>query len=175
MPPKPPPPRVKKPATIADVPLVVNDEKLARLICAPTHAGFFPSHIAYFESRGMPKFDVLIGGRSFLAVKTFFDRHYGLPPNDDFSYPLHLTDRELGPKVLGAESRRWRGLARNFSNGMGLGYLCPMLGGRYWPSIVRFFREEKYIDHRREEMERFERHQASKGQRWSPLRKRTPE
>ncbi|GLK77982.1 hypothetical protein GCM10008171_32360 [Methylopila jiangsuensis] len=53
--------------------------------------------------------------------------------------PLYLSDAEIGAKVLGrARAREWSAIAP-LLEARGLPTIHPVMGGRYWPAVKRFF------------------------------------
>lgn len=165
-------PRFIKPRSMADVPLIVDDDLLARLLCPPSHVEKVKPYFKTFEDKHFPKRDIILGGRPFRACKDWLDRHWGnLSPNDHFAYPLFVPDKELAHLVFGPErSREWRGAARHLEALRGLTRINPIFGGRYWPAVKDFFDRAEYRP--RTEGENFG---AARRGRWSPLRKRDPE
>jgi hypothetical protein len=60
------------------LPLFADDASIGVALLGPDRARDWRSVAALLESRGLPKIDVLMGGRYVPAIKAFFDRDYGL-------------------------------------------------------------------------------------------------
>lgn len=174
MPPKPPSPRFVKPTCMADVPLMVDDDQLARLLCPPSHFEKVKPYFTTFEDKHFPKRDIILNGRPWRAAKDWLDRHWGnVSPNDHFHCPLFVPDKELGILVFGKErSREWRSAARYLEGLRKLPMVNPIFGGRYWPAVKIYFDRGDWDTRGGREVENWDT--PRKG-RWSPLRKRPPE
>ena len=149
MPLKPPSPRFVKPKSMADVPLFVDDDTLARLMVPVSHHDKIKPYFKAFEDKHFPKRDLIMGDRRFRAVKDWLDRYHGLSPNDHFAFPLFVPDKDLGVKILGPDrSRQWPNLAKYLEFHRAMPVLSTIFGGRYWPALVEYFDQEKYCNER---------------------------
>jgi hypothetical protein len=90
---------VNAPAPLDRLPLFADDKAIGGALLGPKRACEWPAIASLLESRGLPKIDMLMGGRYVPAVKAFFDRDYGLA---GASPPLALD----GPEDLGAWRKR---------------------------------------------------------------------
>jgi hypothetical protein len=87
--------------TLDQLPLFADDSSIGAALFGPDRAGEWPSIASLLETRGLPKIDVLMGGRYVPAVRAFFDRDYGLAS----TAPLTPD----GVEELGAWKRKRRG------------------------------------------------------------------
>lgn len=60
------------------LPAFADDSALGKALMGPRKAGEWRSIAALLEGRGLPKIDLLMGGRYVPAVRAFFDRANGL-------------------------------------------------------------------------------------------------
>lgn len=166
--------RFLRPRTMSDVPLLVDDEQLARLLCPPSHVEKVKPYFKTFEDKHFPKRDIMLGGRPWRAAKHWLDRHWGnIGPNDEFFCPLFVPDKDLGRLVFGLErAREWRSAARYLEARQKLPIVNPIFGGRYWPAVKHYFDECRWDTDGGREVENWD---TPPNRRWSPLRKRNPE
>lgn len=71
-----------------DLPLFATDDELALAIFGRKRASEWRQFVAYFERKGMPTMDPIVGARYRPAVKVFFDQLWNLdrssvPPMQD--------------------------------------------------------------------------------------------
>jgi hypothetical protein len=60
------------------LPLFANDSSIGAALFGLDRAHEWPPIASLLENRGLPKIDVLMGGRYVPAVRAFFDHMYGL-------------------------------------------------------------------------------------------------
>jgi hypothetical protein len=62
-----------------------------------------------------------------------------------YDLALYPDEAEIAHRVLGARSREWAGKAAILER-EGMPKIDPLMGGRFWPAVVRWFHERHGID-----------------------------
>jgi hypothetical protein len=63
---------------LEQLPLFADEQSIGVALFGADRACEWPSIASLLENRGLPKIDVLMGGRYVPAVRAFFDHTYGL-------------------------------------------------------------------------------------------------
>lgn len=68
----------KAAARFDELPMFAADDAIAAAFMGPGKTSEWKQIAALLEGRGLPKIDVMMGGRYVPAVRAFFDKEYGL-------------------------------------------------------------------------------------------------